>query len=95
MIVKVVAKESVVPGEYYHEFLVEADRVEIQFHKRYEDSGEADWYFTDQVVDHGVAALLVRAWHAWPHDKFEVGVVRSGRVFVVNDSGKTVDKYVI
>lgn len=97
MIVKVTAKEKIKPGEYFHEMFIEADRIEIQFHKdQPTDDPERDWsYFDGQAMNETMPVYVIRSWQAYPQQKFEVGYVWGGRIFLINDSGKTIDKYTL
>ncbi len=97
MIIKLVGKSSEA-GEYFSTLYLEADRVEVQFHKCLDDAGgNVDWSYTDQQ-SHPQGPLpgyYIRTWSRWPSQNYEAGVVRSGRIFIMNGEGKTVDKYVI
>jgi len=96
MIVKITQKEGAGPYGYFHELMMEADRVEVQFYRGMPISEEPNWLYTDLPIQpDGGPVFVVRCWKAWPKDSYEMGVVQSGRIFVVNDAGKTVDKYTI
>lgn len=96
MILKVVQKDGE-SDKYSHEMFVEADRFEIQFIPNQDAFSERDWMYTDQstIPDGEIPVYCIRGWTAWPQEKFEVGYVVSGTMYLINDSGKTVDKYTI
>lgn len=95
MIVKIVHKNKVKPGEYFHEMLVEADRIEIAYHKDQPEDGGADWSYTDQPV-HPPGPRPVYIIRCWTRpNSYEQGYVRGGRIFLVNNQGKTIDRYTL
>lgn len=95
MIVKVVQKEEVKPSTYFHEMFVEAERIEVQFHKDQPADGGADWSYTDLTVtpEGPQPVYMIRSWSK--ATGYEIGYVRSGRIFLINGEGKTIDKYVL
>lgn len=95
MIAQIVHKGKVEPGEYFHELLVEADRIEVQFHKDQPEDGGADWSYTDQP-SHPPGPRPVYMLRCWSRPTaYEIGYVWGGRIFLMNDKGKTVRKYTL
>jgi hypothetical protein len=96
MIVKVVPKTGVKAGSHFNHLFIEGNRIEISFHKDQPSNTESDWsYSENKVFPEEGPCYCVRSWKAWPTGTYEVGYVWKGRIFLVNDAGKTVDKYVI
>ena len=96
MIVKIVEKERPAAGAYVHELMVEGDRIEVEFQRDQPGYEDADWSYSGLATQpESGPAYLIRIWKAWPPDSYEVGIVRSGRIFVMNNAGRTVDRYVI
>lgn len=96
MIVKIVPKERTPAGESYRHFFVEGDRITITFYPDQPGDGAADWAYGEFISSEEPSPVfIVRSWKSWPQEKYEIGYVRSGRIFLINDAGKTVDKYVL
>ncbi len=96
MIVKMVQKERPEAGEPFSHFFIEGDRIKINFYPDQPGDGAADWSFGEYISSEEPSPVyIIRSWKTWPHEGYEIGYVRSGRIFLINDAGKTVDKYVI
>lgn len=94
MIAKVVQNdEGPAAGSYSHEMLVEAERIELRFQNAHPNLDSFDWLYTDQqIVPDDAFVCVIRSWSRWPSESYEDGIVVSGRIFLINSQGKTIDR---
>lgn len=94
MILKLLAPGAL-QNKYWHEMLIECDRFEIRCQTEWKESyyGANDWVFfgTEEPSHDGKPYFEVITWQSGKEMNF---VAFNTDVYVMNDDGKTVDKYI-
>ena len=95
MILKLVTLNAL-HDEYWHEMLIECDRFEIRRQTEWKESyhGLSDWVFfgTEEPSHDGKPYFEILTWRSGKEMKFSAF---NTNIYVMNDDGKTVDKYVL
>lgn len=84
---------------YSHDLLVEGQRIEVEQHRSRDNLAKsAEWDGTycglpDSLSQEGEAVVL-RVWNPEPRPSYESILALDARIFIVNDAGKTIQKYV-
>ena len=98
MIAMIFETEVVSDPRYSHDLLVEGQRIEVEQHRSRDSLAKsAEWDGTfcglqDSLSQEGPAVIL-RVWNPEPRPSYESILTLDARIFIVNDAGKTIQKY--